>query len=131
VNRSLLGKVRLWTVVAGLVAGAVAWPLAGSRFAVGVAATAIWAVVGFWALEGLLRAALVPPGETRNGALILFWAAVKLAVYAVAVWVLLSRPFPPVSHIVGMSLLLIVLVAQGALVRPRPGEQPVRRGDDE
>jgi hypothetical protein len=131
VNRSLLGKVRLGTVVAGLITAAVIWPVAGPRFAAGVALTALWAAVGFWALEGLLRAALVPSSEPRNRYAIVIWAVAKLAVYAVAVWVLVSRPFPPVSHIVGLSLLLVVLVILGALTGPGHSQRPARRGDDD
>lgn len=129
-TRAMLGKVRLWTVVAGVVAAAVAWPLAGPRFAWGVVATALWAVIGFRALEGLIAAALVAPGEPRHTRAILLWAAVKIAVYAVATWVVFNRPFPPASHLVGVTLLLVVIVVQGIVIAPRRSEQPVRRGND-
>ena len=129
-NRSLLGRIRLWTTIAGVIAAAIAWPLAGPRLAFGIVATVLWAVVGFRALEGLVSAALTPPGEPRDGRAILLWAGVKIAVYAVAIWVVFTRPFPPVSHLVGFSLLLIVVVVQGVVLAPRRGEQPVRRGND-
>ncbi len=129
-NRSLLGRIRLWTTIAGVIAAAIAWPLAGPRLAFGVVVTVLWAVVGFRALEGLVSAALTPPGEPRDGRAILLWAGVKIAVYAVAIWVVFTRPFPPVSYLVGVSLLLIVIVVQGVILAPRRGEQPVRRGND-
>jgi len=126
-NRSLLGRIRLWTTIAGVIAAAIAWPLAGPRLAFGVVVTVLWA---FRALEGLVSAALTPPGEPRDGRAILLWAGVKIAVYAVAIWVVFTRPFPPVSYLVGVSLLLIVIVVQGVILAPRRGEQPVRRGND-
>jgi hypothetical protein len=130
VTRAMLGKVQLWTLIGGVVAAAVAWPLAGPLFAWGVLATALWAVIGFRALEGLVAAALVPPGEPRNTRAILIWAAVKIAVYGAATWVVFNRPFPPASHLVGVSLLLVAIVVQGVLLAPRGSGQPARRGND-
>ena len=108
-NRSLLGRIRLWTTIAGVIAAAIAWPLAGPRLAFGVVVTVLWAVVGFRALEGLVSAALTPPGEPRDGRAILLWAGVKIAVYAVAIWVVFTRPFPSVSFLSVVILLLIVI----------------------
>jgi len=80
-------------------------------------ATALWAVAGFWALEGLLRTAAVPPGAPRNGFAVVLWIAAKVGLYGIAIWVLFSQPFPALSHAVGFTLLMVVLVTLGARSR--------------
>lgn len=99
-------------------------------FGWGTFLTALWAVVWFRSLEGLLRAAVRPPGRPRATKAIWGWGALKLAVYGLAVWVLFSRPFPALSHAVGFTLMLVVLGTVGAL--QRPGATPGRpRQDDD
>ena len=99
-------------------------------FAWGVFLTALWAVVWFRSLEGILRAAVRPQGQPRATWRIVGWGAVKLAVYAVAVWGLFSRPFPALSHAVGFTLMMVVLAAVGALQRSRTGPGRPRQDDD-
>lgn len=112
--QNVLARVRFWTIFLALGLAIVLWFVVSFVFAVGVFLTALWAVAGFWALEGLLRSAVVPPGTPRNEFAIILWVMAKLAVYAVAVWVLFSRPLPPLSHAVGFTLMIVVLVAVGA-----------------
>ena len=88
-----------------------------THFALGVFLTALWAAAGLLALEKLLRCAVLPPGEPRNVFAMFLWGFAKLAIYAIAVWVLFFRPFPPLSHAVGFTLMMIVLVVVGARAR--------------
>ncbi|MFO7654069.1 MAG: hypothetical protein R6X25_09635 [Candidatus Krumholzibacteriia bacterium] len=123
-NRDILQRTRVGTVLTAAVLCvplglAVSW-----LFAIGMLATALWAVAGFWFLERLLRAALQPPGTRRNVFAIVLWGVAKLAVYAVAVWVLLIRPFPALSHVVGLTLLLILMVVQGAVLSSKSARHP-------
>jgi len=118
-NESLLARVRLWTILLALPVAGACWPLLSGMFALGLIVTALWAVAGFYILERLLRAAVVPPGTPRNGFAVFLWLMGKLAVYGLAVWVLFSRPFPALSHATGLTLLIAVLVVQGARARSR------------
>lgn len=112
--QNVLARVQLWTIFLALGLAIVLWFAVSFVFGLGVFLTALWAVAGFRALEGLLRAAIVPPGTPRNEFAIILWLMAKLAVYAIAVWVLFSRPLPPLSHAVGFTLMIVVLVAVGA-----------------
>ena len=115
------------------IAAVVLWFAHSPGFGLGVFLTALWAVTGFYALERLLREAAVPPGTPRNGFAIVIWGFVKLAVYGLAVWVLFSRPFPVMSHLVGFTILMVFLVILGASARARQINelrQSTGQGDD-
>lgn len=129
-RHSVLARVKIWTTLIALVGAIALWFAISSAFALGVFLTALWAVAGLWALEGLLRSAVVPPGKPRNGFLIIIWGFAKLAVYGVAVWVLFSRPFPALSHVVGFTLLMVVLVVIGAQARAQEINLSTGRGED-
>jgi len=129
-NEAILKRTRLWTLVAGAALAVVLGFAVSVRFAAGLFVTALWAVVGFRVLEGLIRAALVPRGARRNVWVIVAWGAAKLAIYGFAVWAVLTRPFPAASHLIGFSLLLVVLVVVGVTSLPRGGNQPAQRGDN-
>ena len=129
-NQNLLARVYIWTTLVALVCGLASWFAVSSGFGLGLFLTAVWAVAGFRILEGLLRSVVVPPGTPRNIFATILWVLGKLAIYGVAVWVLFSRPFPPVSHAVGFTLMLVVLVALGARARSDEIRQPTPRGDD-
>jgi len=116
-SRKILARVRLWTIFLALAVSAVLWGAVGPEFAKGTLATALWAVAGFWALEGLLRTVAVPPGTPRNGFAVILWMAAKVGLYGIAFWVLFSQPFPALSHAVGFTLLMVVLVVVGARAR--------------
>jgi hypothetical protein len=117
VIQNILARAQLVTIFLALALSAVLGFVISWTFALGVFLTALWAVAGFYALEKLLRCAVLPPGEPRNIFTVFLWGFAKLAVYAVAVWVLFFRPFPPLSHAVGFTLMMIVLVVVGARAR--------------
>ena len=129
-NQSLLARVRLWTILVALMCSLATWSTVSSAFAQGVFITALWAAVGLFVLEKLLRAAVVPPGAPRNQFAVFIWGFAKLAVYGLTVPVLLLRPFPALSHAVGFTLLMVVLVVFGARARSEEIAQATGRGDD-
>jgi len=116
-SQNLLARVQLWTIILALALSAVLVFVISPEFALGVFLTALWAVAGLFALEKLLRSAVLPPGEPRNVFAIILWGLAKLAVYGIAAWVLFSRPFPTLSHAVGFTLMMVVLVVVGARAR--------------
>lgn len=101
------------------VAGVAFWFLQSPGFGLGVFFTALWAVAGFYALERVLREAALPPGTPKNVFAIVLWTVAKLAIYGLAVWVLFSRPLPVLSHVVGFTILMVILVILGAGARAR------------
>ena len=133
-NKSLLARVRIWTILIASAAALVSWYVISLSFAAGLFLTAVWAVVGLMALEGILRASIVPPGTPKNEIATVIWILVKLAVYGLAVWVLFSRPFPVVSHAAGFTLLMVTLVIVGAgshsKTRSQKSHQKHRQDDD-
>lgn len=129
-NQKLLAQVRLWTILVAAVAAGIFVFAISAAFALGVFLTAVWAVVGLWVLERLLRTAVVAPGTPRNTPLVILWTAAKFAVYGVAVWVLFSRPLPVLSHAVGFTLMMVVMVALGAQARSAEIRLSTRREDD-
>lgn len=128
-NELVLKRTQLWTLAAAVGLSLILWFTVTPRFALGTLLTALWAVAGFRALEGLIRAALLPRGTRRDVRGILIWAAAKLAVYGLAIWAVLKSPFAATSHLIGFSLLLVVLVVVGIVSLPRGANQPVQRGD--
>jgi len=129
-SQSILARTQMLTILVALVGALVAWAAISAEFALGLFLTALWAVAGLRALEGLLRSAVLPPGTPRNGFAVFLWILVKLTVYGVAVWVLFFRPFPVLSHAVGFTLLMVVLVVVGARVRATEIDQATRRDED-
>ena len=130
-SRNILARVRLWTILVALAVSAALWVAVGPDFAKGTLATALWAVAGFWALEGLLRSAAVPPGAPRNGFAVVLWIAAKVGLYGIAIWVLFSQPFPALSHAVGFTLLMVVLVVLGARARAHEISRSARKTEAE
>ena len=74
---------------------------------------------GIYGLSEAGRSAL-PPGAPKNVFAIGLWTIAKLAIYAIAVWVLFSRPLPVFSHVVGFTILMVVLVILGLLALLTP-----------
>lgn len=112
---------------------AITWFAISPGFGLGVFLTALWAVAGFWVLEKLLRSAALPPGTPKNGFAVALWVVAKLAIYGLAVWVLFSRPLPVLSHVVGFTILMVVLVILGAGARAHQIDklrQSTGQGDD-
>jgi hypothetical protein len=129
-NEKLLAGVRLWTILVALVASVIAFFAISFEFALGIFLTALWAVAGLLVLERLLRAAVLPPGAPRNLFAIALWGAAKIAVYGVAVWVLFFRPLPALSHAVGFTLMMVILVVLGAQARSGEIRLSSRREND-
>ena len=121
--QNVLARVQLWTILLALALSVVLYFLVSPHFALGVFLTALWAAAGLFVLEKLLRCAVRPPGESRNVFAVFLWGFAKLAVYGIAVWVLFSRPFPAISHAVGFTLMMVVLVVVGARAR----DEEIRR----
>ena len=122
-GQNVLARVQIWTILLALALSAVLVFAVSPRFALGVFLTALWASAGLFALEKLLRCAVQPPGEPRNVFAVFLWGFAKLAVYGIAVWVLFSRPLPAMSHAVGFTLMMVVLVVVGARAR----DEEIRR----
>ncbi len=116
-SQNLLARAQLWTIFLALAVSIALAFVVSPAFALGVFLTALWAAAGLFALEKLLRSAVLPPGEPRNIFAIFLWGFAKLAIYGIAVWVLFSRPLPPLSHAVGFTLMMVVLVVVGARAR--------------
>ena len=135
--QNVLARVQIWTILLALALSAVLAFTVSPRFALGVFLTALWAAAGLFALEKLLRSAVLPPGEPRNVFSMFLWGFAKLAVYGIAVWVLFSRPFPAISHAVGFTLMMVVLAVVGARARDEEirrqklaaANQPTGQGD--
>jgi|GEM_PF-2139001 len=121
--QNVLARVQIWTILLALALSAVLVFAVSARFALGVFLTALWAAAGLFALEKLLRCAVLPPGEPRNVFAMFLWGFAKLAIYGIAVWVLFSRPLPAMSHAVGFTLMMVVLVVVGARAR----DEEIRR----
>lgn len=129
-HQSPLAPLQSRTILVAAAVSLALWHWLSPDFGLGTFATALWAVVWFRSTEGLIRAAARPKGQPRNERALLGWGAVKLAVYGLAVWVLFSRPFPALSHAVGFTLMMVVLVVGGArLSVSSPPAQP-RQDDD-
>ena len=121
--QNVLARVQIWTIFLAMASSVALFFAVSPLFALGVLLTALWAAAGLFALEKLLRCAVLPPGEPRNVFAVFLWGFAKLAVYGIAVWVLFSRPFPTLSHAVGFTLMMIVLVVVGARAR----DEEIRR----
>ncbi len=127
---SPLAPTRFTTIFVAAAVSLITWRTISFDFALGVFLTALWAVIGLRALEGLLRAGIRPPGQPRDDRGVLLWATVKLVVYGLAVWVLFSRPFPPLSHAVGFTLMMVVLVVVSVTSSSQRPPSVPRQEDD-
>ncbi len=121
--QNVLARVQIWTIFLAMALSVALFFAVSPHFALGVFLTALWAAAGLFALEKLLRCAVLPPGEPRNVFAVFLWGFAKLAVYGIAVWVLFSRPFPALSHALGFTIMMIVLVVVGARAR----DEEIRR----
>jgi len=126
----ILQKTRWWTLLCAVVISLIFGFTFSLEFAAGFFVTVLWAVTGFWVLERLLRAVVVPPGTRRNKWITGSWLAAKLALYALAIWGLFQEQFPVMSHVLGLTLLLVVLVTAGIFAGQASASQPAQRGDD-
>ncbi|MBK6899918.1 MAG: hypothetical protein IPH09_11835 [bacterium] len=129
----ILARARRWTLAAAAVGTAAMFLATTPRSALSFLGAAVWGVAGFWLLERLIRLALVPPGGPRDRRALAGLVAGKAALYALGAWALLSGAAAPRACALGFSLLLVVLVVVGILVRPGlqlPRTEPRRRDDE-
>lgn len=131
-SATILRKARLWTLASAVViAAGLSW-IVDLAFVWGFLGSAVWAVLGFWLVEELVRRALLPSGTGRDRRAVAWLAVAKAALYAVAVWVLLQGFVPTMSCIYGVSLILVVLVITVLVVRPSLAPQRLsERGNDD
>lgn len=134
---SILARTRRWTLAAAVAGTAVMFLAATPRAALSFLGAALWGVAGFWLLERLVRQALVPkcgaPGEPRDRRALLLLMAGKAALYAAGIWVLLSGVASLQACALGFSLLLVMLVVVGIVLRPGlqlPRTEPRSRDDE-
>ncbi len=129
---SLLKKARVATISAAVVGFFVLGPLVDFGFAGCMLAAAVWGAAGFWLIEGLIKAALLPPGASRPRGRIAALVCGKAALYAIAVWALLTGRAAPIPTLIGFSLLLVALVVTTLWQRPSLKMSPPEgHGDDE
>jgi hypothetical protein len=125
---AILTRAR-WIVLGGsALTGLLTAVLREPRFGFGVAAAGAWAYAALRTLEGLLDAAVVPAGGSRDGRTVFLWATAKIGVYAVAICVLIARSFPAASLIVGVTWLPFAFVVAALLPAPRTGSDVSTRG---
>ena len=130
-SQTPLDPPRRVTIFVAAAVSLATWRMVSADFALGVFLTALWAIIGFRALEGLLRAGVKPPGQAKDERGLWVWGAVKVVVYGLAIWVLFSRPFPPLSHAVGFTLMMVVLVVVTVMQQARQHRAtPPRQEDD-
>lgn len=130
---SILARTRRWTLAAAAAGTAVMFLAATPRAALSFLGAALWGVAGFWLLERLVRSALIPPGKPRDRRALLLLMAGKAALYAAGIWVLLSGVASLQACALGFSLLLVMLVVVGIVLRPGlqlPRTEPRSRDDE-
>jgi hypothetical protein len=130
---SILARTRRWTLAAAAAGTAVMFLAATPRAALSFLGAALWGVAGFWLLERLVRSALIPPGKPRDRRALLLLMAGKAALYAVGIGVLLSGVASLQACALGFSLLLVMLVVVGIVLRPGlqlPRTEPRSRDDE-
>jgi len=124
VNSSILKRTRLGTLAVAVLAALAMQASVESRFVWGFLGSAVWAVLGLWAVENLVRKGLVPPGVPRDVRAVALLIGAKALLYGVAFWALLTESVPPVSCLLGFSLLLVVLVVVAVVGKPTPSTGP-------
>ncbi len=129
----MLSRARRWTLAAAAAGTGVMFLVATPRSALSFLGAAVWGVAGFWLLERLIRSALVPPGGPRDRRALVGLVLGKVALYALGFWALFSGAAAPTACAMGFSLLLVVLVVVGVVLRPGlqlPRTEPRSRDDE-
>jgi CHASE2 domain-containing sensor protein len=108
-----LHRVLRATSVVGILAFAFVAVYYNLNFAWGLLVGCAWGIGNFWALTRIITA-VVRPGEVdRRRVLIL--AAIKFPVlYVAGYFILRSDWFPPISLLVGFTILFVVIVLKAA-----------------
>ena len=123
-NGRNFGRLRLLTVGIAVVGAGILWPLRGVAFAAGFLGSAVWAVLSFMVVERLVREALRPSDRPRNVPAIIGLVVMKIGLYGLGFWILLSGLVPPISCFFGFTLLLLVLTVASVALRPKLATQP-------
>jgi len=130
-NPSRILTRALWlTLLLGAIAAGVLWYQTKTQLALGTAFGSLWAAANLRVLEGLLRAMVVEPGTRRRVSRLTIWFLLKMAVYVVAVWLLIVAPFPVIGLAYGLTVMLISLLLAGVTARSANDTHAPRRGDD-
>ncbi len=129
-DRRLLRRAQVGTVVGGLLVGVVVAAIWTLPQGLGVVAGAGWAALNLRALEGLIAAAVVPAGERPRKLRVFLWLFAKLGVYGLALWILIVRPFPVIGIVGGLTVMLVALVLAGSAGRSITPREATPRGDD-
>jgi len=129
-DRLLLRRAQIGTVLGGVLLGAVL--AVASSLALGLAtlAGAAWSALNLRVLEGLISVAFVQQGVSRDLVRIFLWGIAKIGVYGLAFWILIVRPFPAVGMIFGLTIMLVALVLAGLTSRSAQVRDESPRGDD-
>jgi hypothetical protein len=114
-KRTIPELARLMTIAVAVPVSMVLWYLDNHYSALVFLITAIWSILSFWVLEGLIKSALLAPGKKRNIKAILLLASAKIALYAVALWAIFAAKLPPYACIAGFSLLMMSIVVSGII----------------
>lgn len=130
-ERRLLRRAQWWTVGGGLAAAGAVALLGAADHGLGILIGASWSALNLRALEGLLRAAVVPRAAPRDHKRVFLWSALKLGVYVLAVWLLVWEPLPAVDLALGLTIMLAALVLAGVTTQADTGQATPRRGDDD
>lgn len=123
-NSSILKRTRLGTLALAVLISLILQARVETAFVWGFLGAAVWAVLGLWVVEHLIRKGLVPPGVPRDARALVLLFGTKAALYGLAFWALLTESVPPVSCLFGFSLLLIVLVVTALVGKPTKGIGP-------
>ncbi|MEZ4388989.1 MAG: hypothetical protein R3D98_15695 [Candidatus Krumholzibacteriia bacterium] len=126
----VLRRAQVLTVVFGAVAAGALALGRHPEIAKGLGVGSLWAAANLVVLEGLMRAAFMPRDRVRSVPRITIWFLLKMAVYVVAVWLLIVAPFPVVGMAHGLTVMLTALVVSGLTTRSAPPKNVSRRGDD-
>jgi len=130
INTRLLHRAQWMTLGGGAIVGAVMAFLVSVPSGVGVAVGSAWSAANLRAMEGLLGAAILPRDHPRDMRRIFIWVFSKLALYVLAIWLLIVAPFPPTSLAIGLTVMLAMLVLAGLTTRKGRDQTLLQRGDD-
>ncbi|MEW5874938.1 MAG: ATP synthase subunit I [Candidatus Zixiibacteriota bacterium] len=107
-----LKRVQTTTAVVGVLAFLFVSVYHDLNFGLGILIGCAWGIGNFWALSRVLTAVLTPDTINRRRAYI--FAAIKFPVlYGAGYLILRSEWVPPISLIVGFSLLFLVVLLKG------------------
>jgi hypothetical protein len=129
-DRRLLRRAQVGTLIGGVLVGALVALASSLALGLGVLAGAAWSALNLRALEGLVAVAFLPRESSRDKFRIFLWIIAKMGVYGLALWILIIRPFPALGMVYGLTIMLAALVLAGLTSRPAHPRDDFPRGDD-